>query len=87
MKLLSTQNHMVRQTRRPATVDVQVDLPPAGWRWWHARNKAAVVIAVRRGTLGRFEAYERYSLSEEELSQWEDAFDRDGIAGLQVKHR
>ena len=31
------------------------------------------------------EAFDRYMLSEEELSQWEEAFDRDGIAGLQAK--
>jgi hypothetical protein len=45
------------------------------------------VIAVRSGTLGRVAAYERYTLSEEELSRWEDAFDQDGIAGLQATRR
>jgi hypothetical protein len=40
-----------------------------------------VVIAVRSGTLGRSEACNRYMLSEEELSQLEQAFGRDGIAG------
>jgi len=43
------------------------------------------VLAVRSGVLGRGEAYDRYMLSEEELSQWEEAFNRDGIAGLQAK--
>jgi hypothetical protein len=46
-----------------------------------------VVIAIRSGTLSRVEAYERYMLSEEELSGWEEAFDRDGLAGLQAKRR
>jgi len=69
--------------KRPA-FDLENYLPPAGWNRWGAQNKAAVVIAVRSGALRRFEAYDRYNLSEEELSQWEDAFDRDGIAGLQV---
>jgi Protein of unknown function (DUF1153) len=54
---------------------------------WDARKKARVVIAVRSGTLSRGEAYDRYMLSEEELSQWEEAFDREGIAGLQINYK
>jgi Protein of unknown function (DUF1153) len=61
--------------------------PPAGLTRWDARKKARVVIAVRSGTLSRGEAFDRYLLSEEELSQWEETFDREGIAGLQIKHR
>jgi transposase len=62
-------------------------IPPAGLTRWDARKKARVVIAVRSGTLSRGEAYDRYLLSEEELSQWGEAFDREGIAGLQIKSR
>ncbi|HCX31727.1 MAG TPA: hypothetical protein DHU55_18450 [Blastocatellia bacterium] len=63
-------------------------IPPAGsLARWDARKKARVVIAVRSGTLSRGEAYDRYLLSEEELSQWGEAFDREGIAGLQIKSR
>jgi hypothetical protein len=63
-------------------------IPPASLARWDARKKARVVIAVRSGTLSRGEAYDRYMLSEEELSQWEEAFDREGIAGLhQIKTR
>ena len=72
--------------KRPPIV-LEPGLPPDGWMRWSAQHKAAVVIAVRSGTLGRAEASERYMLSEEELSGWEEAFDLDGIAGLQVKHR
>jgi len=43
------------------------------------------VVAVQSGRLGRSEAYDRYMLSEEELSRWEEAFGQDGIAGLQAK--
>ena len=75
----------VRSARRPS--DLESYLPPAGWRRWSARNKAAVVIAIRSRSLGRDEARERYMLSTEELSGWEKAFDLDGIAGLQVKRR
>jgi hypothetical protein len=77
--------HKVRSSK-PQPLDFARYLPPTGWGKWVARNKAAVVIAIRSGTLGLYEAYERYMLSEEELSRWEDAFDCDGIAGLQVKH-
>jgi transposase len=62
-------------------------IPPAGLARWNARQKARVVIAVRSRTLSRAQAYDRYLLSEEELSQWEEAFDREGIAGLQMKGR
>ena len=61
-------------------------LPPAGSTIrWSAWKKAAVVVAVQSGTLARSEAYERYLLSETELSRWEEAFGQDGIAGLQAK--
>ena len=73
-----------RSMRSP--IDLISLLPPAGatirWTVW---KKAAVVVAVQSGTLGRSEAYERYMLSEEELSRWEEAFGQDGIAGLQAK--
>ena len=67
-------------------IDLISPLPPAGSTTrWTAWKKAAVVVAVQSGTLGRSEAYERYMLSEEELSRWEEAFGQDGIAGLQAK--
>lgn len=66
--------------------DLARELTTAGARRWSARRKAAVVLAVRSRVLGRGEAYDRCMLSEEELSQWEKAFNRDGIAGLQVKN-
>src|SRR5882762_1208307 len=62
-------------------------IPPTGLTRWDARKKARVVIAVRSGTLSRREAFDRYLLSAEELSQWEETFDREGIAGLQIKRR
>jgi hypothetical protein len=76
----------VRSAKR-RSIDLGSYLPPAGWRTWGVRNKAAVVIAIRSGSLSRIDAYERYMLSEEELSGWEDAFDRDGLGGLQATRR
>lgn len=75
------------RSAKPSVIDLDRHLPPAGWRRWSARSKAAVVIAVRNRRLGRAEAYERYMLADEELSQWEDAFDLNGIAGLLAKRR
>lgn len=60
-------------------------LPPAGTTRWTAWQKAAVVRAIRNGSLSVAEACRRYMLSEEELAGWQSAFDREGVAGLQVK--
>jgi hypothetical protein len=59
-------------------------LPPAETQRWSCRRKAAVVVAVRAGVLGRQEACERYLLSREELAAWETALDQNGIPGLRV---
>jgi Protein of unknown function (DUF1153) len=59
-------------------------LPPADTRRWSSRRKAAIVIAIRAGVLNRQEAYERYTLSLEELAAWEAALDQNGVPGLRV---
>ena len=59
-------------------------LPPAETKRWSCRRKAAIVVAVRAGVLGRQEACERYLLSPEELAAWETALDENGIPGLRV---
>jgi hypothetical protein len=59
-----------------------LELPPPDTKRWSSRRKAAVVIATRTGILSRMEAYQRYMLSDEELADWEVAFDRRGIPGL-----
>ena len=74
----------VRSTK-PSVIDLERLLPRAGLTRWSAREKAAVVLAVQSGTLARSEAYDRYMLSEEELSRWEEAFGQDGVAGLRAK--
>ena len=69
-----------------ATSREQVDvvLPPPETKRWSSRRKAAILVAVRTGVLGRKEACQLYSLSEEELAGWEGVFDRAGIPGLLV---
>jgi hypothetical protein len=62
-----------------------MDLPRPGTMRWTAWQKAAVIRAVRSGTLSAEEVRTRYLLSEEELSIWQADFDRNGISGLQQK--
>ena len=70
-----------RSGRRSAGI-----LPPAGSiTRWSAQRKAVVLIAIRGGMISLPEACGRYSLSQEELSEWRRAFERNGIAGLSVK--
>ncbi len=70
---------------RTPCIDLARLLPQSGLTRWSAREKAAVVLTVRNGTLRLSEAYDRDMLSEEEFAQWEAAFDREGIAGLRAK--
>jgi transposase-like protein len=62
-------------------------LPPRGITRWTAGHKAAVVNALRSGTLSVAELCERYLLSEEELADWQATFERSGVAGLHLKTR
>jgi hypothetical protein len=60
------------------------NLPPSDIKRWVVRRKAAVVRAVRNGSIGLQEACRRYTLSSEEFRAWERAVDRYGIPGLRV---
>jgi hypothetical protein len=58
--------------RRASTVG---DLQPPNTQKWVARRKAAVVAAVRSGTITIEQALRRYQLTEEEFLSWRRAFD------------
>ena len=58
---------------------------PAADTAWGTRKKAAVILAIRWGFIGRDAACARYLLSPEELVTWEVAFDRGGHRALSVK--
>lgn len=74
-----------RQVSLPdGTVLTRADLPPADTCRWVARRKAVVVMAVQAGLIGRETALERYGLSDEEFSNWEEAVAKHGLAGLRV---
>jgi hypothetical protein len=65
----------------PKQREMNFELPPTDTKRWSSRRKAAVVVATRTGVLSRMEACQRYMLSDEELADWEVAFDRRGIPG------
>jgi hypothetical protein len=65
--------------------DHKINLPKPGERVWGFRKKAAVVMAIRAGLLTRQEAFDRYSLSVEELAMWEAAFDEGGPQAITSK--
>ena len=60
------------------------DLPPPNTTRGTIRRKAAVVAAVRSGTISMEEALRRYRLSEEEFLSLQRAFEAHGLAGLRT---
>lgn len=66
------------------TVMTRADLPSENTRRWVASRKAAVVRAVTAGLITRKDALERYTLSDEELSEWETAVKEHGEAALKA---
>jgi transposase len=51
-----------------------------------ARRKSAVLAALRSGAITMDEACRRYALSEEELLDWQRAFEAHGLSGLRATH-
>jgi hypothetical protein len=62
----------------------EIVLPPADTKRWSPSRKAAVVAATRTGLISREEACARYVMSDEELAEWEHAFDHNGVPGLRT---
>jgi transposase len=54
-------------------------------RRWTAWRKAALIAAVRAGSLRIDEVRDRFQLSEDEFAEWQAAYDREGVLGLQLK--
>lgn len=73
--------HVIGPLGEPLTLE---KLPPRNITRWVVRRKAEVVAAVAGGLLTFDEACERYSLTIEELTSWQRAVDRSGMAGLRV---
>ena len=61
-----------------------VGLPPQNTKRWVARRKAAVVDAVRSGSMNIADACQYYMLSIEEFAAWERAIEAHGVPGLRV---
>ncbi len=60
------------------------DLPPPTTRRWVIRRKAEVVAGVRAGLISLEDACQRYKLSVEEFTSWQQIIDRHGMRGLRV---
>ena len=76
-----------RVSARLLVMDTDFDLtklPPPDTGRWVVRRKAAIVQAVRNGSISLQEACRRYTLSIEEFLAWERAVDRYGVPGLRV---
>lgn len=69
----------------PATTlaaQLLANLPPKETKRWVASRKAAVVNAVNADVLSAADAMARYSLTEEELTEWIEAAGAFGARGL-----
>jgi hypothetical protein len=66
------------------SIMTRADLPQEDTRRWVASSKAAVIKAVGAGLVTRAEALERYSLSDDEFSEWEMAVSEHGEAALKT---
>ena len=71
--------YVIGPTGVPLTV---TDLPPVNTGRWVIRRKAEVVAAVRGGLISLEDALERYRLTSEEFTAWQQSIDRHGLAGL-----
>ena len=60
------------------------ELPPTRTRRWTFRRKAALLQALRSGTITFEQACDQYALSIEELRAWERDFERHGLYGLRA---
>lgn len=66
------------------SIMTRADLPGAKTRRWVASRKAAVVRAVASGLIQRKEALERYGISDQEFTEWENAVTQFGEAALKA---
>ena len=66
------------------SIMTRADLPQEDTRRWVASRKAAVIKAVGAGLVTRAEALERYSLSDDEFSEWEIAVSEHGENHLET---
>ena len=74
--------HVFGENRKHITL---ADLPPpVGKQRWVPRKKAAIIAGIEGGLLSPDEACERYSISTEELDEWQQMFCTHGLSGLQV---
>lgn len=66
------------------SVLTRADLPAGDTRRWVASRKAAVVMGVLYGLIGKDEALKKYALSDEEFDGWCSAIADHGTAALKA---
>lgn len=66
------------------TMMTLADLPVASTRRWVASRKAAVLRGINSGLISRQDAIVRWSLSNEELDEWQNALDAYGERALKA---
>jgi len=66
------------------SVMTRADLPAPSTRRWVASRKAAVLRGVNSGLISREEALSRWSLSEDEFDEWQNAVENFGEPALKV---
>jgi len=66
------------------TIMTRANLPPADTSRWVASRKAAVLRGIGSGLISREDAMKRWSLSDEELTQWQSASENFGEHGLKA---
>lgn len=74
-------SNIIGPTGKPLTL---ADLPAANTQRWVIRRKAEVVAAVQGGLLTLEDACDRYSLTVEEFLSWQQAINKNGLAGLRT---
>ena len=75
---------LLRLNRLLGRAPLMPEPPPPNVKRWTPHRKAAVLTAVRSGTIIVEEACRRYEISEEEFLAWQQAFETHGPPGLRT---
>ena len=71
-------------SQAPAAALSLADLPPSHETRWVMSRKAKLIEAIHAGLISLEEAAERYRLTLDELTEWQNYFARHGARGLRT---
>lgn len=60
-------------------------IPAYNHKRWTYRVKAVVLDCIRAGLISRADAITKYSLSDQELTEWERIYSGEGSKGLKLR--